>query len=177
MTCSDKECPANADPRRCEGDLKTPEAKTNPEIIENLHGTRGLEQALVDATLGCLGSADVREDSHAKRRQVSIVDRFRAHAEAHTDEAVFLPKVCAAIGVRGRTLRDACHKQLGVGPRRFLLLRRLHLAHRALASASATDQVTEIATRFGFGELGRFAVYYKEVFGESPSATLRREIE
>jgi AraC-like DNA-binding protein len=140
------------------------------EIIEDPDGAHGL-----GAMLGCLGSADAREDSRAQRRQASLVDRLRAHADAHADEAVSMSDACAAIGVRARALRVACKEQLGVGPKRYLLLRRLHLAHRALASASATDRVTEIATRFGFWELGRFAVYYKEMFGESPAATLRRE--
>jgi AraC-like DNA-binding protein len=32
--------------------------------------------------------------------------------------------------------------------------------------------VKEIATGFGFLELGRFSVEYRKVFGESPSQTL-----
>jgi AraC family transcriptional regulator, ethanolamine operon transcriptional activator len=59
-----------------------------------------------------------------------------------------------------------------------LLRRRMYLARRALREA-ATDatSVTDIATRYGFWQLGRFAVEYQGLFGESPSATLRRQSE
>jgi hypothetical protein len=36
--------------------------------------------------------------------------------------------------------------------------------------------VTGIATEFGFFELGRFAVRYRERFGEKPSETLARRL-
>ena len=63
-----------------------------------------------------------------------------------------------------------------MSPHRYLWLRRMNLACRALTLADATTKtVTEIANNHGFGELGRFAVAYRKLFGESPSMTLRRE--
>lgn len=65
-----------------------------------------------------------------------------------------------------------------MGPMRFLLRRRMHLARRALHAADpATATVTAIAMQFGFWELGRFAAEYKTLFAEPPSATLRRPRE
>ena len=62
-----------------------------------------------------------------------------------------------------------------MGPIRYLWLRRMHQAHRALIqTAPGTATVTKIATDNGFWELGRFAVEYGALFGEAPSATLRR---
>ena len=49
-------------------------------------------------------------------------------------------------------------------------------ALRALRDATPeATTVTDIATRFGFWQLGRFSVEYHALFGESPSATLRRQ--
>ena len=38
----------------------------------------------------------------------------------------------------------------------------------------ACGEITSIATGLGFTHLGRFSIAYREVFGESPSQTLRR---
>ena len=62
-----------------------------------------------------------------------------------------------------------------MGPIRYLSLRRMHLARRALLRADpSTATVTRVATDHGFWELGRFSVAYRGLFGESPSESLRR---
>jgi transcriptional regulator GlxA family with amidase domain len=76
--------------------------------------------------------------------------------------------------VSERALRKVFQDTYGVSPSRYLRRLRLSEARRALLSAQdRMVTVTEIATLFGFAELGRFSVEYRAVFGESPSVTLR----
>ena len=93
------------------------------------------------------------------------------------DQPLYLTEICAAIGVAERTLRAACEEHLGMGPIRYLSLRRMHLVRRALLHADpSTTTVTRVATDFGFWELGRFSVAYRVLFAESPSESLRRHM-
>jgi AraC-like DNA-binding protein len=88
---------------------------------------------------------------------------------------MYLADICSAVGASERTLRSCCEERLGMGPIRYLWLRRMHLARRALLGADpTTTTVTQIATDYGFWELGRFSVAYQVLFGESPSASLRK---
>jgi AraC-like DNA-binding protein len=106
---------------------------------------------------------------------MAVMRRFEQILEANPNEPLYITEVCAAIGVTDRTLRLHCQDHLGMNPQRYLWLRRMHLARRALAVADETMKtVTEIANEYGFGELGRFAVSYRKLYAEAPSVTLRR---
>ena len=150
-------------------------AENAPEIIANPDAARGLEQALIESMVDCLAPSEAREDTVAYRQHELIMRRFRRVIEESPDQPLYVPEISKAIRVSSRTLRACCLEYLGMGPKHYLLLRRLHLARRALREAEADTSVTEIATQYGFWQLGRFAVEYQSLFGESPSATLRRK--
>jgi AraC-like DNA-binding protein len=117
----------------------------------------------------------LRASGRGQIRRARAISRFEDYLAAKPCEPLYLSEICAAIGVSERTLRDCCHDHLGMGPHRYLWLRRMHLARRALRDADPErTSVTEIATAHGFWELGRFSVEYRNLFDESPSMTLRR---
>jgi AraC-like DNA-binding protein len=149
-------------------------AEDAPEIIANAEAARGLEQLLIDAMVECLSIGKANESSLAQGQHAIVMRRFWRVMEENPEQPLYMPEICKAIRVPDRTLRLCCQEHLGMGPKRYLLLRRMHLARRALREAAPDGvSVTDIATRYGFWQLGRFAVEYQSLFGESPSATLR----
>jgi transcriptional regulator GlxA family with amidase domain len=149
-------------------------AKTTPDLLTLPEVARSLEQQLIHLMIRCLIEGASSGMTTGGRRHDAIVARFEEFLEANPDQPLYLTEICAAIGVAERTLRAACEEHLGMGPIRYLSLRRMHLVRRALLRADPSKTVTQVATDHGFWELGRFAVAYRALFGESPSATLHR---
>jgi AraC-like DNA-binding protein len=150
-------------------------AEEAPEIIADPNAARGLEQALIEGIAGCLVRRDEPDSGAARGQHAIVMRRFRRMLEENPEQLLYIPEICKAIRVSERTLRICCQEHLGMSPKRYLVLRRMHLARRALRAAAPDATVTEIATRYGFWQLGRFAVEYRALFGETPSATLRRQ--
>ena len=60
------------------------------------------------------------------------------------------------------------------GPKQYLHARRLAGVRRELRLAPSEVRVVDVANRWGFWHMGRFAADYRKQFGEQPSETLRR---
>jgi len=153
-------------------------AHETPDILELPEVLRALEEQLIHVMVRSLAEGAAVESSTGGRRHDAIVARFERFLDANPDRPLYLTEICAAIGVAERTLRASCEEHLGMGPIRYLTLRRMHLARRALLRADPSKStVTRIVTDHGFWELGRFSVAYRMLFGESPLETLRRPAE
>jgi AraC-like DNA-binding protein len=150
-------------------------ALASPEAIAHPKVAAGLEHNLVHALVSCLADESPPKGGSGWRYHTAIIDRFEEVLAANLDRPMYLADICTAVGASERTLRACCEERLGMGPIRYLWLRRMHLARRALLGADpAKATVTQIATDHGFWELGRFSVTYQVLFGESPSASLRK---
>jgi transcriptional regulator GlxA family with amidase domain len=141
--------------------------------MSHSEAARALENEVLHALVNCLA---VGVDHIASpRRHIEIIDALERVLTLRLGEPLTVAGIAAEIDVPERTLRACCMQILGMSPSRYLRLRRLNMVRAALQCAPpAPGTITELAKRYGFSELGRFATSYRQIFGEAPSATLRR---
>ena len=146
---------------------RVPDRLAHPQIALSL------EHALVRALVRCLMESTTIEPTTGQRNHTAIMRKVEDLLASRGNQPLHLATLCTATDVSERTLRNCFQERFGMGPIRYLWLRRMHQARRALLLADpAETTVTRIATAFGFWELGRFAVAYRGLFGEHPSTTL-----
>lgn len=109
---------------------------------------------------------------HPERPAVRAARDF---IERHLAEPITVHDIADAAGVSVRTLQSQFSDDLECTVTGFVRDRRLERVRADLADAAPGSgaNVTEIASRWGFTHLGRFAATYRARFGESPSHTLR----
>jgi transcriptional regulator GlxA family with amidase domain len=124
----------------------------------------------------------VRATDELNRRAINLGHNLVQRAEIlvlsglHKCPPLRVAALANHLTVSERTLRKVFQDTCGASPSHYLRRLRLSEARRALLSTQDRNiTVTEIATLFGFAELGRFSVEYRTVYGESPSVTLRRQ--
>lgn len=112
-------------------------------------------------------------DEHTLR--CLAVGRACAFIDSHLRKPLALQDLCSAAGVGNRTLEYGFREIFDLGPMAYLRSIRLSRAYRDLADpAMAGETVTEVANRWCFTHMGQFSKDYRLQFGESPSATLKR---
>lgn len=125
--------------------IKSPEVLVDPEV------TRGIEEQIKETITDCLYDPACLLCKSVQVRHAAVMRRFRDLLDANLDRPLYLPEVCAALGVSHRALSYCCHEFFGMAPKRYFYLRRMHLARRALREAyPGRTTVTEVATRHGF---------------------------
>ncbi|SNY59452.1 AraC-type DNA-binding protein [Paractinoplanes atraurantiacus] len=95
--------------------------------------------------------------------------------QASPESPFTLAELAAAAGVGVRALQAGFQRYLGCTPMAYLRHVRLARVHDELRAADPRrTTVTEIAYRWGFAHLGRFAAAYRSRYGASPRETLQQ---
>jgi AraC-like DNA-binding protein len=81
-------------------------------------------------------------------------------------------ELAAEVSLSVRSLQEGFRRSLDTTPMAYLRRLRLEMVREELA-APGTVSVTEVASRWGFVHLGRFAAAYRSEFAERPSDTMR----
>jgi AraC-like DNA-binding protein len=104
-----------------------------------------------------------------------IVARARAYALENLERPITVEAMVAAASTSRRTLHRAFNAVLDETPQSYVRKVRLHRIRRELAtSAEVACTVSIAANRWGVSELGRLSGWYRDLFGELPSKTLRQ---
>lgn len=127
----------------------------------------GLLFALDHPGLGRLLEAPVKVAPRAVRTAIDLL-------EEQPDVAWTVPDLARRSAMSVRSLQEGFRQATGQNPTEYLRAVRLRRAHAELVFGDpATTSVAEVATKWGFGHLGRFAAAYRQVYRTAPSATLR----
>jgi AraC-like DNA-binding protein len=105
-----------------------------------------------------------------RRRHVRLAMEY---IDEHAGEAITGPDIARAACVSVRALQAGFHEELAMAPMTYLRNVRLDHAHADLLAGPADVSVSEVATRWGFWHLGRFAEQYRRKFGVLPSETIK----
>ncbi len=125
-------------------------------------------------SLACHCHATPQRDSMPRVAARRAMNRAIEYIEVHLDEAISVATLGDKVGATTRSLERTFARELGVSPQQYVKARRLNAVHRCLLNNGSEENVRiiDVATRFGFSHMGRFAGEYHRYFGECPRDTL-----
>lgn len=140
-----------------------------PETIVN----SGVD-LLLDAFLETLALVEDKTERPGARfgSYEQLVRKVEDVLHERPGELIEVSQAAEAMGVSRDTLHSAFSEVVGTSPGRYLRNWRLSRARQDLIECKH-DSVTECAIAWGFLDVGRFAGYYRSLFSELPSETLR----
>lgn len=156
----------------------SPSTTTMPDDEIAAYHLEALSNEIVDLARAFVSDYSRRQphlgirEAHAMR----ILRLVRHYLRERIGESISLHDLCDAAAASERTVRNACEIITGEAPMCFLKALRLNQVRRALLNATTPVKITETGARWGFLHMPQFSRDYRELFGELPSETIRRQL-
>lgn len=161
--------------RRCLISVLDPR-QFQPELLRYPQVQRNMHSAIVGHILETLRSADPAPmPTPSFKARSHVVNAAIDQVLAHASEPPTVEELCARLAISRRMLNYCFQEILGTSPLQYLRNLRLNGVRRELRDAAPRgDAIRDVAGRWGFWHLPRFAAEYRALFGELPSATVKR---
>ena len=128
---------------------------------------------LISTLADALDSLDYSTSTSWKKRY-RLVKKAESIMFSNPLEDFSLMKLCKELNISLRKLELAFQHIYGMSPKHFLNLRKLNkLRQKLINNTPESTSVTQASIESGFFHLGRLSIYYKKMYGELPSITLK----
>lgn len=148
-----------------------------PELLRYPQVQRNMHSAIVGHILETLHSAQPAPmPTPSFKARSHVVNEAIDHVLANAAEPPTIEELCSRLNISRRMLNYCFQEALGTSPLQYLRNLRLNGVRRDLRRPAArAPSIRDVAARWGFGHLPRFAAEYRSLFGELPSETLREQ--
>ncbi len=146
-----------------------PDQQIRNNAAENFDNA--LSTALLDAASR---HSPTKSDRKGPRHRQKICRRAIDYLDSNIERPVAVSELCSEAAVSISTLERAFHRQYGIGPKRYISIRRLAAVAKAIARAEH-GTVTQIAGRWGYWHMGQFARDFHAFTGRLPSDVLKSD--
>ena len=133
-----------------------------------------IEDEITKVILELIRSQEAKQCRLTKGEQVAIA--IRDQVFGHMDRVVSTEMLAQQYQVTSTTLQNAFKSLFGHTPQHLLRLLKLnHVHHELYESTEEGTTVIRVAQKWGFRHMGRFTAYYRLLFDQKPSETLREK--
>ncbi|HWX37455.1 MAG TPA: helix-turn-helix domain-containing protein [Steroidobacteraceae bacterium] len=151
---------------------------TAPAALANEGVRKQYSRTLMEIMLSAAPNSHTDSiDEPMNRATAWHVGRARDYVHDHLSEGISITDIAARVGVTPRTLQNGFRKAFNLTPAEYIRRARVAALHQALLAADANAGVANLMTNVGIVNFGRYAQYYREQIGVSPSTTLKRKAQ
>jgi AraC-like DNA-binding protein len=134
-----------------------------------------IEAELTEVMLQLLHTQEAQIPYFTKSETIAL--EIKQKLFKHMDGRTNIKSLAKDYTISTKSLQNAFRSLFDITPNAFARLLKLNLVHHELIHSTSSDtSVQFIAQKWGFSHMGRFSKYYKELFSENPSHTLKTAI-
>lgn len=102
-----------------------------------------------------------------------LIERINNYVLSHITQDIGIDELAELCHISRKSLYNLCERELNMTPSMYVRCLKLETVHLELSQNEKIRNVTEVAMKYGFTNLGRFSAQYRDHIGELPSQTLR----